>query len=101
MGSAELEHPKRRSTRGTTVSWRDEGGTLRRRWFREQSEAESFVEHITGAPGICDYLSDILGELEAHRTEIDAIRAAAEDRSELEKIRTVLEDIRDLLGSAR
>lgn len=61
---------------GTIVSWRDDGGTLRRRWFKTATEADSFREQITGAPGICDYLSDILGELEAHRAELEGMRAA-------------------------
>lgn len=69
---------------GTIIAWRDSGGTLRRRWFKTRGEAESFKEQITGAPGICDYLSDILAELEAHRSELEAIH------SELDAIHDIL-----------
>jgi hypothetical protein len=67
---------------GVILAWRDDGGTLRRRWFKTQSEADHFKEHVTGAPGALDYLSDILGELEAHRAELEGIRAVLEQIAE-------------------
>jgi len=63
---------------GVIFSWRDDGGALRRRWFRTQAEADCFREQITGAPGALDYMSDILAELECHRAELEGIRAALE-----------------------
>ena len=83
---------------GVITSWRDGDGVLRRRWFSTQAEADHFKEQITGAPGMLDYLSDMLAELEAHRAELEAIRNALEDRRELEKISGLLEKLVWALG---
>jgi len=78
---------------GVITAWRDGDGVLRRRWFSTQAEADHFKEQVTGAPGMLDYLTDILGELEAQRAELEAIRNAIEDRRELEKITGLLEKL--------
>ena len=80
---------------GATVTWRDWKGKTRRRWLPTKEAADAFRRSLPEyAPTAADYLSDILGELEAHRAVLEGIQAAL-DRLADSNIDVAVGEVRD------